>query len=147
MNESERDRLADAVTGASRALVAIAVRSMAAGSAQVTVAQHRVLVLLEDQERLSVNALATSLGIDQSNASRHCTRLEQVGLVTRTRASQDGRAVEVRLTPSGRRQVRVVREARRREIDRVLAGLPDAVVRDVAAAFEVFDRAANCAQD
>jgi DNA-binding MarR family transcriptional regulator len=147
MTQAERDRLADAVIGASRALVAIAVRSMAAGTAQITVAQHRVLVLLEERESLSVSAVGARLGVDQSNASRHCARLEHLGLVTRSRASRDGRAVDVRLTPAGHRQVQVVREARRREIDRVLAGLPDSVVREVTAAFEVFDRAAASASD
>jgi DNA-binding MarR family transcriptional regulator len=143
MEPTERDRLADAVLEASRALLAIAVRSVAAGVAEVTVVQHRVLVLLGAQGTLSVNAVAEELGVNQSNASRHCSRLADLGLVTRTRAARDGRAVDVSLTAAGRRQVSVVRAARRRAITRVLAELPDSEVRTMTRSFELFDRAAS----
>jgi DNA-binding MarR family transcriptional regulator len=143
MRVSDRHRLSRTVAGASRALVAIAVRSMAAGSPDVTVTQHRVLVVLEEHGALSVNALAERMGVDQSNASRHCSRLARLGLVSRTRAAHDGRAVDVRLTTAGRRQIRAVDDARRREIERVLAGLPDSAVPDVVRGFELFHRAAE----
>lgn len=145
MTEALRARQAEVVAGASRALVAIVVRSMAAGSTEVTVAQHRVLVLLEERGGLSVNALADGLGVDQSNASRHCSRLARLGLVSRTRAAHDGRTVEVRLTPAGRRQVTAVDEARSREIRRVFDLLPEASVGDVVRAFELFHEAAGAA--
>ena len=138
MEQSERYRLADALLEASRALLAVAVRSISACSAKVTVVQHRVLVLLDAHQLLSVNAVADELGIDQSNASRHCTRLARLGLVTRTRATHDGRAVDVALTAAGRQQVRAVRAARRREIVQLLANLPDSDVREMAHAFELF---------
>src|SRR4051794_4820163 len=125
MESAERDRLADAVLDASRALLAIAVRSVAAGPAEVTVAQHRVLVLLEAHRRLSVSGVAEELGVDQSNASRHCTRLARLGLLARTRAAHDGRAVDLELTAPGRGQVEAVRAARRREIIRILERVPD----------------------
>ena len=143
METAERDRLADAVLGASRALLAIAVRSVSAGPAEVTVAQHRVLVLLETRGSLSVTAVAEELGVDQSNASRHCTRLERLRLVTRKRAPHDGRAVSVELTAGGRRQVEAVRAARRREIIRILERLPDTTVPEVVEGFRAFQRAAT----
>jgi DNA-binding MarR family transcriptional regulator len=143
MQSNERERLADAVLEASRALLAIAVRSVSAGNAEVTVAQHRVLVLLDTRGPLSVTAVAEELGVDQSNASRHCTRLARLGLVTRTRATYDGRAVEVGLTADGRRQVEAVRAARRREIISILERLPDVAVRDVVEGFESFQSAAR----
>jgi DNA-binding MarR family transcriptional regulator len=142
MSLTGRERLADAVAESTGALVAIAIRSVASGLADVTVAQHRVLVLLDQHGELTVNAVAESLGVNQSNASRHCTRLARLGLISRTRAPHDGRAVVVGLTPAGRRQVRVVQDARRNEIKRVLNGLPDKTVREVARAFEVFHQAA-----
>jgi DNA-binding MarR family transcriptional regulator len=141
MERSEHDRLADALLDASRVLLAIAIRSVSAGSAEVTVVQHRVLVLLDTHGKLSVNAVADELGVDQSNASRHCTRLSGLGLVTRSRAAHDGRAVDVVLTAAGRQQVQAVRAARRREIASVLAELPDSDVRDMTRAFELFGRA------
>jgi DNA-binding MarR family transcriptional regulator len=141
MEQSERDRLADALLESSRVLLAVAVRSVSAGSAEVTVVQHRVLVLLDAHQLLSVNAVADELGIDQSNASRHCTGLARLGLVTRTRATHDRRAVDVALTAAGRRQVRAVRTARRREIARLLVHLPDSDVREMTHAFELFGHA------
>jgi DNA-binding MarR family transcriptional regulator len=145
MTATRHHQQAEALAGTSRALVAIAVRSMAAGSMEVTVAQHRVLVLLEERGALSVNALADGLGVDQSNASRHCSRLARLGLVSRNRAAHDGRAVEVRLTPEGRRQIAAVDRARSREIQRVLDRLPDASVQDVVRGFELFHEAAGAA--
>jgi DNA-binding MarR family transcriptional regulator len=143
MEHRERDRLADALLEASRVLLAVAVRSVSAGSAEVTVVQHRVLVLLDAHRLLSVNAVADELGIDQSNASRHCTRLARLGLVTRTRATHDGRAVDLALTTAGRQHVRAVRAARRREITRLLADVPDSDVREMTRAFELFGHASG----
>jgi DNA-binding MarR family transcriptional regulator len=142
VDPAERDILAETLLDTSRALVAIAVRSMAAGVAEVTVVQHRVLVLLDDRGPLSVNAVAEELGVDQSNASRHCTRLERLGLVTRTRAAHDGRAVDVAISAAGRRQVRTVQEARRREIGQVVDRLPEVTVREVVRGLEAFRDAA-----
>jgi DNA-binding MarR family transcriptional regulator len=143
MDATERNRTAEALLNATQALVAIAVRTVAAGPAEVTVVQHRVLVLLGAHGTLTVTALAEALGVDQSNASRHCTRLAHLGLVSRTRAPHDGRAVEVRLSADGRRQVRAVRRARRAEIGRVLDRMPDDAVVAATRAFEEFDRAAG----
>ena len=143
MDRDERAKAAEALTAASGALLAIAVRSVAAGPVELTVAQHRVLVLVESREVLSVNEVAAQLGVDQSNASRHCSRLAGLGLVTRTRARHDGRAVDVRLTPAGRRQVEAVREARRTEIRRVLDRMSDRSVREAVRGFTTFDEAAD----
>ena len=142
MDDQERAEAADALVTASAALLAIAVRSVAAGPVDLTVAQHRVLVLVESHGVLSVNAVSEHLGVAQSNASRHCSRLAALGLVTRTRARHDGRAVDVRLTPAGRRQVRAVRAARRSEIQLVLDRMSDRSVRDSLRGFTAFDAAA-----
>ena len=142
MDPVERDELAETLLVTSRALVAIAVRSMAAGVAGVTVVQHRVLVLLDDRGPLSVNALAEELGVDQSNASRHCARLAGLGLVTRARSRHDGRGVDTAITEAGRRHLEAVRRARRTEIGRVLDRMPDDAARAAVRAFELFDRTA-----
>jgi DNA-binding MarR family transcriptional regulator len=143
MEQQERERLADALVEASRVLLAIAIRSVSAGSAEVTVVQHRVLVLLHSHGMLSVSAVADELGVDQSNASRHCSSLAALGLVTRTRATRDRRAVDVALTAAGRTQVQAVRAARRREIARLLSDLPDSDVREMTRAFDLFGRVAE----
>jgi DNA-binding MarR family transcriptional regulator len=143
MEPPERDRLAEALLVTSRALMAIAVRSVSAGVPGVTVVQHRVLVLLEAHGTLSVSALADALGVDQSNASRHCTRLAHLGLVSRARSDHDRRAVDVTLTAAGRHQIRAVHRARRHAIARVLDRMPDHAARAAVRAIEQFDEAAE----
>lgn len=134
--------LAESLLGAGRALVAIAVRTIGEGPVDVTVVQHRVLLLLEAHETLTVNAIAVALGVDQSNASRHCLRLEALGLVTRARAKRDRRVIEVRLTMVGHHQVRAVRDARLAMIAAVLERIGDTEAQAVVAALERFDEAA-----
>jgi DNA-binding MarR family transcriptional regulator len=143
MDTPERTELAEAVLDSSRGILALAIRSVSSGTAPVTVVQHRVLVLLEDRGALSVNDVAAELGVDQSNASRHCSSLERLGLVTRTPAAHDGRSVEVALTAAGRRQVEAVRAARLVEISRILDGVPDESVREMVRAFRAFEQAAH----
>src|SRR5690348_8728867 len=85
--------------------------------------------------------LADLLGVNSSTATRHCDRLQRRGLVQRAPATDDRRAVQVSLTPAGKRQVRRITEARRREISQILnamtarnrTGLLDAL-RDFARA-------------
>lgn len=136
-----QDQAADALLAASSTMLGIVIRSIAAGPYELTVAQHRVLVLVEDVGELSVGAVAEQLGVDQSTASRHCTRLDRLGLVTRTRARHDGRAVDVRLTPEGHRQVSAVQRARRAEIAQILARMPTAVLAESVDAWTAFERA------
>jgi DNA-binding MarR family transcriptional regulator len=137
------DEVATALLDAGRALVAIAVRTVSAGPVPLTVVQHRVLVLVADRGSLSVTAVASALGVNQSTASRHCARLEQLGLVARARAAHDGRSVDVALTAAGRRQVQAVRSAREREITEVLSRMPRPVSRAALQALEQFSEAAG----
>ncbi len=133
----------DAVLVTSRFLVGIAVRSLEAGSSDVTVAQHRVLVLLEEHGPLTVNRVAELLGVNQSNASRHCLRLGELGLVDRQRSVHDARTVEVRLTQAGMHQVDAVRRARLDEIAAVLSRMSEDAVRDMVSGCSAFNGAAS----
>jgi DNA-binding MarR family transcriptional regulator len=135
--------LADSLLAASRSLMAMAIRTVGEGAVPVTVVQHRVLLLLEESGTLSVNDVAARLGVDQSNASRHCTRLEQLGLVRRTTAAHDRRARDLALTPAGRRQVEAVRKARHRWAEEVLGQLSDDDARTAVRGFAVFAAAAE----
>jgi DNA-binding MarR family transcriptional regulator len=92
---AERDDLAEAMLAASRALVGIAVRGVEAAGSDLTLAQHRVLLLLEEHGELSVNEIAGLLGVNQSNASRHTSRLVGLDLVAALRAFADAAGVSV----------------------------------------------------
>jgi DNA-binding MarR family transcriptional regulator len=123
-------------------LVGIAVHSVNVAPVDVTVTQHRILVLLSGHGVLKINELADLLGVNQSNASRHCANLENSGLVTRRRSEADARAVEVRLTATGAEVLESVDNARRREISEVLAKLPAETLEAAVATFAQFNRAA-----
>lgn len=139
----ERDELADSLVAAARALTTMVISTAGQAPVPLTVIQHRVLLLLEEHDSLSVGDLAGHLAVDQSNASRHCSRLVRLGLVQRTPATHDRRAVELRLTASGRHQVLAVRAARRRWAEGVLARLSDEEARAAVRGLDLFARAAD----
>jgi DNA-binding MarR family transcriptional regulator len=128
MARAEPDRidadLVEAFLTASRVLVAVAVRSLAVAAAEITLPQHRALVLLAARGPQRIADLAERLGVNSSSATRHCDRLERRGLVRRERATDDRRAVRVSLTDTGRGLVDQVTRARRAEIGRILAAMP-----------------------
>lgn len=137
------DDLADAFVTASRALVGLSVRSIAAAPVDVTVAQFRVLVLLASLGEQSVGDLGEHLGVNQSNASRQCDRLEALGLVGRRRSTSDGRVVRVGLTGAGREAVDAVTDWRRGEVTRIVALMPQRHRAGVVAALRAFTDAAH----
>jgi DNA-binding MarR family transcriptional regulator len=116
--------LVEAFVSASRALVAVAVRSLAAGDADITLPQHRILVLLAARGPQRISDLATLLGVNGSTATRHCDRLQRRALVQRSRATDDRRAVRVSITDTGARVVGQVNRARHREIAAILRAMP-----------------------
>src|SRR3954447_24571434 len=125
MEEHRALDLADTLVGVARELLGVAVRTVGQGPVDITVVQHRVLVLLSEEGTLSVTDVAESLGVDQSNGSRVCQRLEKLGLIARSRAAHDGRAVDVALTAAGRRQVAAVHAARCQAVAEILATMSD----------------------
>ncbi len=135
------DDLTDAFMTASRALVGVAVHSVAASPVEITVTQFRFLVLVADEAR-SIGDIAAHLGVNQSNASRHCDRLQRLGLVERSRVARDARVVSVDLTDQGRTVVEAVWEQRRRDVARLLGAIPKSSARTVVRALEAFNEAA-----
>jgi DNA-binding MarR family transcriptional regulator len=144
---TDPDAVADAFVTASRALIGLAVRSIDEAPVEVTVAQHRVLVLLSARGDLTIGDIADGLGVNPSNATRFCDRLQRLGLITRARSPRDGRVVQVGLTDGGRGLVRSVTERRRREVERVLGRLTPSETRSVIQALRAFNRAAGELED
>lgn len=140
---TDPDELTDALVTASRALVGIAVRSIQEAAPDLTVLQHRVLVLLAAHGSLTIGEVADALGVNASNATRHCDRLERMGLLERRRSEVDRRVVEARVTPQGMQVLGEVTRRRRVAVARVLEGmeLPDR--RATVAALDAFSAAAD----
>ena len=137
------DEVTDAVLYVSRALVAVAARSLAGVADDVTLPQHRALVVLATEGARSLGELAAALGVHTSTATRMCDRLVRKRLVRRRQSSEDRRAVVLELTPTGRELVAEVTERRRTEIARIVARVPRDARETLVSALSQFARAAG----
>lgn len=142
-DKAGRDELVEAVVGASRVLVAIAARSLADRSEDVTLPQYRLLVVLSTQGPQRLVDLATNLDVNPSTATRLCDRLERKGLVLRQRQTSDRRVVQLAATDAGHQIVDTVMDHRRVEIARILATMTSAQHRQVADGLRLFCEAAG----
>ncbi|MCW0212535.1 MAG: MarR family transcriptional regulator [Pseudonocardia sp.] len=141
--QEETSELVDAVMSASRALVAVAARSIADVDEDVTLPQYRALIVLAQHGARRPVDLADALDVSPSSATRMCDRLVVKGLVERDRTGEDRREVRVSLSPRGRTLVEEVTRRRRAELARLLRGmLPDARLQ-VAEALRAFAAAAG----
>lgn len=140
---ADREDVADAFITVSRALVGIAVRSINAAPVEVTLTQHRLLVLLATGGDQTVKALAEQLEVNASNASRLCDRLQRLGMLDRDRSSNDGREVVVSLSVNGRSLLETVRTHRRHDVQRVLSQMSPTDLDTMMAALTAFSVAAH----
>lgn len=116
----------EALLSASRALVAVAARSLAPVD-DVTLPQFRALVVLTRPTAVTVGDLAEALDVHPSTATRLCDRLERKRLVRRhPGVSADRRETTVSHTASGRRVVGRVTDRRRRDLAAIAAAMPAA---------------------
>jgi len=141
--QDEDERLVDAVLGASRALVAVAARSLDGLAEDVTLAQYRVLVELAARGPQRIADLAAVLGVESSTVTRMCDRLVRKHLIHRRRASADRRAVRVALAAEGHRLIDEVSERRRAQIGAILARMPSQDRPAVLRALRAFADAAG----
>ena len=137
------DELVEAFLDVSRALVGVAVRSVERADVPVTVVQHRCLVVLDEDGPLSIGRIAEELGVNQSNASRLCDRLERLSLVSRATSPDDRRSVRVRISAEGRQVLATVSDVRRQEIRAVLERLGTADAEATVQALRAFGEAAH----
>jgi DNA-binding MarR family transcriptional regulator len=137
------DELVDAVMSASRALVAVAARSVAAVDEDVTLPQYRALIVLAQRGAQRPVDLAGALAVSPSSATRMCDRLTAKGLVARDRTGDDRREVRVSLSDRGRALVDDVTRRRRAELAALLGDMPDAARHQVAEALRAFAAAAG----
>ena len=140
---STLDDVADAVLLASRALVAVAARSLAAVAEDVTLPQFRALVVLAAGGPRSMSDLADELVCSPSTATRLCDRLVRKGLVARDHPASNRREVNVAVTKGGRQLVERVTRGRRREIARIVSHVPDKQRPAMVAALRAFAAAAG----
>jgi DNA-binding MarR family transcriptional regulator len=114
----------DAVLRASRVLVSVAARSLAAVDQDVTLPQYRALVVLASRGPQRPSELADALGVHPSTITRLCDRLVARRLVRRSESAVNRREVSISLAAKGRRLVDTVTERRLDEIRAVVADVP-----------------------
>ncbi|MEU2434329.1 MarR family transcriptional regulator [Streptomyces sp. NPDC007861] len=117
------DAVTRAVLTASRLLVAVSARSLAAVEDRVTLPQFRLLVVLSTHGSAKLVALADLLGVNPSTAMRMVDRLVAAGLVDRRINPENRRETVLQLTPEGRSLVEDVTTRRREEITSIVARL------------------------
>ncbi|MFI6522793.1 MarR family winged helix-turn-helix transcriptional regulator [Spirillospora sp. NPDC050679] len=132
------DEVTSAMLTASRLLVAISARSLAAVEDAVTLPQFRLLVVLSTQGPAKLVTLADLLNVNPSTAMRMVDRLVAAGFVERTASPTSGREVRISLTAAGRAVVDHVTERRRVEIAQVVARMPVSQRRSLVQALRAF---------
>jgi DNA-binding MarR family transcriptional regulator len=137
------DDVLDALLSASRALVAMAARSLADLDADVTLPQYRTLVILATRGPQRIADLAVELGVNPSTGTRMCDRLVRKGLASRSGTTTDRRVVRLTLTPAGRALIEQVTRRRREQLTATIAGIPQTDYAATVAALQAFARAAG----
>jgi DNA-binding MarR family transcriptional regulator len=140
------NEMVTSVLTASRVLVAISARSLAAVEDTLTVPQFRMLVVLDTNGATSLSRLAEQLAVNPSTAMRMVDRLSAAGMVERTPDPEDRRVVRLVATAAGRRVVHAVTERRQAEITKIVAAMPHEDRSAMVRALQVFADAAGEAQ-
>ncbi len=140
---SDRERVVDAILLASRVLVGVAARSLAAVDPDVTLPQYRALVVLATAGPKNLGSLSELLEVHSSTATRLCDRLVGKGLIDRTAATADRREIVLSLTRKGRGIVDRVTQRRRAEIARIVDRIPVTQRTAMIGALQRFGEAAG----
>ncbi|MDF9816673.1 MarR family transcriptional regulator [Streptomyces sp. SPB162] len=135
------DAVTRAVLTASRVLVAVSARSLAAMDDAVTLPQFRLLVVLSTQGATKLVVLAEQLGVNPSTAMRMIDRLIAAGLASRQVNPGNRRENFLELTAAGRRIVDDATARRRDEIAAIVARVTPDQRQALVAALTAFAEA------
>lgn len=130
-----------AVLTASRLLVAVSARSLAAVEGRVTLPQFRLLVMLSEQGSAKLVVLAARLGVNPSTAMRMMDRLIAAGLADRRTNPENRRENVLSLTAQGRELVAEVTAIRQREITDIVTRMAPEHRSALVVALDAFSEA------
>jgi DNA-binding MarR family transcriptional regulator len=139
--ENDAEAMVTALLTASRLLVAVSARSLAAVEEALTLPQFRMLVVLHSRGPLSLSTLASELDVQPSTAMRMIDRLVAVDMVERGTVAGDRRTSVISLTDKGRRTVADATRRRRLEIARIVEAMPVTHRRGLIRALHAFTEA------
>lgn len=137
------DTVIDAVLRASRLLIGLSARSIAAVDESITLPQFRLLVVLSTRGPLNLLALAEHLDVKSPTATRMIDRLIAAGLVERETNPISRREVVIDLTGTGASVVTRVTQRRRREIADIVANMPAPHRKWLVDALDAFSQAGS----
>ena len=135
------DVITDALSTASRLLVAVSARSIALVDETTTIPQFRALVILSNEGPVNLARLAGLLDVQPSTTGRMVDRLVSAGLIDRRPPTNSRRELVAELTAHGRELVQQVTAHRRREIARIVDKLPSGERRGLVGALTAFSAA------
>lgn len=135
------DVVTRSVLTASRLLVAVSARSLAAVEERVTLPQFRMLVVLSTRGATKLVTLAHLLQVAPSTAMRMVDRLIATGLADRRSNPGNRRETLLRLTEEGRRTVEDVTARRRAAIAEIVERLTPAQRLALIEALAAFNEA------
>ncbi len=118
-------------------------RSLAEVSNEVSLAQYRVLVLLDGRGAQTMGQLAASLNVKPSTATRVCDVLVEKRLIRRVAGKDNRRNVSAELTVGGRKLLAGVMDHRRGIIDGALARMSPQSQQRLARGLVEFAQAAG----
>lgn len=90
----------------------------------VPISEAHALLELSKAQSLTQKQLGAALKLRKSSVSRLVSNLQQRGWIERSRNPQDGRALDVRLTPGGVGAARNLAFARQRKMEGILTKIP-----------------------
>jgi DNA-binding MarR family transcriptional regulator len=140
--DEDAHRVREMVLAATRAFVGVAARSLHDVADLVTLAQYRVLVLLDGQDSLTMGELAVCLDVNSSTVTRVCDVLVDKQLIQRA-SGDNRRAVRAELTQRGRHLIDQVMDHRRRLIDDALGRMSEQNQQRLARSLAEFAMAAD----
>jgi DNA-binding MarR family transcriptional regulator len=134
---------ADVLQAATRMLAGVALRSVDALDAAVTLPQFRLLAVLADLGPVPSGQAARTLGLDRSTITRLADRMVAAGHVTRGGDPRHRGVVTLTLTASGQALVAAADAWRRHELARIMARLAPSQQAAVSAALGLLVAAAG----
>ncbi|UWE10561.1 MarR family winged helix-turn-helix transcriptional regulator [Actinacidiphila bryophytorum] len=132
------DEVVTAVLTASRLLVSVSARSLAAVEEALTLPQFRMLVVLDSRGAMNISRLGEHLDVIPSTAMRMVDRLAAAAMLERTANPGNRREILITLTAKGRQTVRQATERRRAEIARIVAAMPRPQRAGLVSALQTF---------
>jgi DNA-binding MarR family transcriptional regulator len=102
---------------------------------------HALMLLLDEARSLSQKDLADALGLDKSNVTRLCQKMEAEGQIEQVRGEQDARVRFLKLTSRGAKLAREIEESSKDRFTSLLKAVPPSERARVFEGLEVLSKA------